>query len=204
MRIALPEPILSVARRISVAILATVFIAASTLSVSGCAKNADGSITINTTTASKLITAAAFAGTKIEALPAVSTHLTAADKTKYDAAVKKIEAMASTVAANTSGSLTLALGTNWASDLLNDLQTLIDVATPIVAMYAPEVKSYLTTVSELIPLIEAFLPTSDPRHIDAQPVTQNGQLLSLRAVSPVYGAVDQNSVLSRIYAGPAS
>ena len=87
---------------------------------------------------------------------------------------------------------------------MNDLQTLIDVATPIVAVYAPEVKSYLTTVSELIPLIEAFLPTSDPRHIDAQPITQNGQLLSLRAVSPVYGAIDQNSVLSRIYAGPAS
>ena len=133
----------------------------------------------------------------------MSADLTKADKATYDAAVKKIEAMASTHSSNTSGSLTLALGTNWASGLLNDLQTLIDVATPIVAQYAPDVKTYLTTVSELIPLIEAFLPTSDPRHIEALPVG-SGDLLGLRAASPHYGVVDQSDVLSRIYAGPAA
>lgn len=204
MRIALPCFLKAASlHRIAAMLLAAVFLFSTSVAVTGCTKNADGSITVNTTTAAKLITAAAYAGNKIEALPAISEHLTQADRDKYDAAVKKIQAMASTVSSNTGGSLTLALGTNWASDLLNDLQTLIDVATPIVAVYAPEVKTYLTTVSELIPLIEAFLPTSDPRHIDALPISSGSPLL-LRTADLHYGVVDQSSVLAKIYAGPVS
>ena len=66
MRIALPCFLKAASlHRIAASLLAAIFLFSTSVAVIGCVKNADGSITVNTTTASKLVTAAGYAGTEI-------------------------------------------------------------------------------------------------------------------------------------------
>lgn len=158
----------------------------STLTLTAC-KSDGSSITVDTNKARQIVAAAAFAAKEIESLPVISQHLSAADEADFKKALLNIQSMA-TMAASQSSSVTLSLGTNWMQDLISDIQILTKIALPIVQQFAPSAVIYVQTVSNLIPLLDTFLPVS----------AQTPQMYA--ASKSMTGSYDYT--MATIYAGP--
>lgn len=112
--------------------------------------------TFNTQALSNDAAAIAYAVQAIESIPELESHLSAADKAKFDSLVAQIRSVSAQVAANSNGSITVSTGKDWARSLGTDLQTLLAIATPIVKVYSPSAATYMSTVQAMIPLIEAL------------------------------------------------
>ncbi len=101
-------------------------------------------------------TAIAYAVQAIESIPDLESHLSATDKAQFDNLVAQIRSVTAQVAANSNGSITVTTGKDWAKSLGTDLQTLLAITTPIVKVYSPSAATYMSTVSAMIPLVEAL------------------------------------------------
>lgn len=136
----------------------TLFIApvlALTMLVAACS-NTPTTATFNTAALNNDATAIAYAVQAIEGIPELESHLSATDKATFDNLIAQIKSVTAQVAANSNGSITIATGKGWAKSLGKDLQTLLAIATPIVKVYSPSAATYMSTVSAMIPLIEAL------------------------------------------------
>ncbi|MEW9274423.1 hypothetical protein [Gluconobacter oxydans] len=157
----------------------TLFIApvlALTMLVAACS-NTPTTATFDTAALNNDATAIAYAVQAIEGIPELESHLSATDKAKFDNLVAQIRSVTAQVAANSNGSITVTTGKDWAKSLGKDLQTLLAIATPIVKVYSPSAATYMSTVSAMIPLIEALAgvtaspyaaPTQSPELIRAR------------------------------------
>ncbi|KXV65838.1 hypothetical protein [Gluconobacter oxydans] len=112
--------------------------------------------TFNTQALSSDAAAIAYAVQAIESIPDLESHLSATDKATFDNLIAQIKSVTAQVAANSSGSITVTTGKDWAKSLGTDLQTLLAIATPIVKVYSPSAATYMSTVSAMIPLVEAL------------------------------------------------
>ncbi|WP_225199106.1 hypothetical protein [Gluconobacter oxydans] len=112
--------------------------------------------TFNTQALSSDAAAIAYAVQAIESIPDLESHLSASDKAQFDNLIAQIKSVTAQVAANSNGSITIATGKDWAKSLGTDLQTLLAIATPIVKVYSPSAATYMSTVSAMIPLVEAL------------------------------------------------
>ena len=112
--------------------------------------------TFSTTELNNDATAIAYAVQAIESIPELESHLSEADKAKFDNLVAQIKSVSAQVAANSDGSITVKTGKGWAKSLGTDLQTLLAIATPIVKVYDPSAATYMSTVEAMIPLVESL------------------------------------------------
>ena len=110
----------------------------------------------NTAALNNDATAIAYAVQAIEGIPELESHLSASDKAQFDNLIAQIRSVTAQVAANSNGSITVATGKDWAKSLGTDLETLLAIATPIVKVYSPSAATYMSTVSAMIPLVEAL------------------------------------------------
>lgn len=124
-----------------------------------CTQNGSTS-TISTFQINADIAASAFAAQAIVNIPAVSEHLSDADKAQITAIMAQIKSVSSEVAANSNGSVSIDTGKKWVNSLIPELQSLLAIATPIVAQYDASAAGYMTTVQQLIPLLEALIGTT--------------------------------------------
>ncbi|MFT8613671.1 MAG: hypothetical protein ABF727_13855 [Gluconobacter oxydans] len=149
----------------------TLFIApvlALTMLVAACS-NTPTTATFDTAALNNDATAIAYAVQAIEGIPELESHLSATDKAKFDNLVAQIRSVTAQVAANSNGSITVTTGKDWAKSLGKDLQTLLAIATPIVKVYSPSAATYMSTVSAMIPLVEALAGvTASPYAASAQ------------------------------------
>lgn len=116
--------------------------------------------TISTSQINADIAAGAFAAQAIVNIPVVSEHLSDADKAQITSIMAQIKSISSEVAANSSGSVSIDVGKKWVNSLVPELQALLAIATPIVAQYDASAAGYMTTVQQLIPLLEALIGTT--------------------------------------------
>ncbi|WP_029603200.1 hypothetical protein [Kozakia baliensis] len=129
------------------------------VSVSACTTM--GSTTsFNTAELNNDATAIAYAVQAIEGIPEIKSHLTAAQSAQFDDLVAQIKSVTAQIAANSNGSIAVDTGKDWAKHLGDDLQTLLAIATPIVKVYDPSAATYMSTVSAMIPLVEALAGVS--------------------------------------------
>ncbi|QQX90857.1 hypothetical protein IGS75_11995 [Gluconobacter sphaericus] len=112
--------------------------------------------TFNTQALSSDAAAIAYAVQAIESIPDLENHLSATDKATFDNLIAQIKSVTAQVAANSNGSITVTTGRDWAKSLGTNLQTLLAIATPIVKVYSPSTATYMSTVSAMIPLVEAL------------------------------------------------
>ena len=125
------------------------------VSVAACSTTPN-TATFNTAALNNDATASAYAVHAIETIPDLESHLSATDKAKFDNLVSQIKSVTAQVAANSNGSITVTTGKDWAKSLGTDLETLLAIATPIVKAYSPSAATYMSTVSAMIPLVEAL------------------------------------------------
>ncbi|AQS88291.1 hypothetical protein AA101099_1754 [Neoasaia chiangmaiensis NBRC 101099] len=126
-----------------------------TVSVSACSTSGS-TTTFSTAELNNDATAIAYAVQAIENIPGIESHLTAAQKTQFVGLVEQIKSVTAQIAANSNGSVSFDTGKDWAKHLGDDLQTLLSIATPIVQAYDPTAAGYMSTVSQMIPLVEAL------------------------------------------------
>ncbi|MFT8354620.1 MAG: hypothetical protein ABF617_08440 [Gluconobacter japonicus] len=112
--------------------------------------------TFNTAALNKDAAAIAYAAQVIETMPGVADHLSAADKAKFDNVIAQIKSVTASIEASSDGSVTVNTGKDWAKSLGADLNTLLTIAAPIVAIYYPSASTYLSTVQAMIPLVETL------------------------------------------------
>lgn len=112
--------------------------------------------TFDTSALNKDATAIAYAVQVIETMPGVVDHLSADDKAKFDNLIAQIKSVTASIEASSDGSITVDTGKDWAKSLGTDLNTLLTIASPIVAIYYPSASTYLSTVQAMIPLVEAL------------------------------------------------
>lgn len=129
------------------------------LSTAACT-HAGSTATISTSQINADIAAGAFAAQAIVNIPVVSEHLSDADKAQITSIMAQIKSVSSEVAANSSGSVSIDVGKKWVNSLVPELQALLAIATPIVAQYDASAAGYMTTVQQLIPLLEALIGTT--------------------------------------------
>ncbi|MBF0877733.1 hypothetical protein HKD21_12890 [Gluconobacter cerevisiae] len=146
------------------------------VSMSACTTTAN-TASFNTAALSSDAAAIAYAVQAIESIPELENHLSAKDKAEFDNLIAQIKSVSAQVAANSNGTITVTTGKDWAKSLGTDLQTLLTIATPIVKVYSPSTAGYMSTVSAMIPLIEALAgvtaapfaaPTETPELIRAR------------------------------------
>lgn len=125
------------------------------VSMSACTTTAN-TASFNTAALSSDAAAIAYAVQAIESIPELESHLSEKDKAQFDNLIAQIKSVTAQVAANSSGSITVTTGKDWAKSLGTDLQTLLAIATPIVKVYSPSAATYMSTVSAMIPLVEAL------------------------------------------------
>ncbi|MFT8784742.1 hypothetical protein [Gluconobacter oxydans] len=131
--------------------------------------NTPTTTTFDTAALNNDATAIAYAVQAIEGIPELESHLSAADKATFDNLIAQIKSVTAQVAANSNGSITIATGKGWAKSLGTDLETLLAIATPIVKVYSPSAATYMSTVSAMIPLVEALAGvTAAPYAVPAQ------------------------------------
>lgn len=135
--------------------LLSVFAASALLATTACSTS--GSVTtFNTTELNTDAQAIAYAAQVLETMPSVEAHMSTADQATFNNAIAQIKSITATIQANTNGSVEVNTGKEWAKSLGDDLNVLLTIATPIVQAYAPSEASYVSTVQEMLPLIEAL------------------------------------------------
>ena len=147
------------ARGISLALLASIGVGTLTVPLAACSSTAD-SVTVDTTSVQRTIAVVAYGINALATVPGLSDKIDADKKQAFLDAVSRIDTAAANIQSTTNGSVTLTLGTNWASDLIDDVQIILQIVTPIVTQYFPTVSPYLTAVSQLLPILKTFVPAS--------------------------------------------
>lgn len=160
--------------------------AALMLSTAACTKTGN-TATISTSELNADVAAITFAAQAIEAVPAIESHLTDAQKLSITNALTNIKNVAAQVAANSNGSVAINVGKKWVNDLVPEFQTILAIAAPIVKQYDPTVAGYMTTVEQIIPLVEALVG-----------VSTTSTSVALTAVAPHTAP----AIRARIYQGP--
>lgn len=117
----------------------------------------NGTATISTSELNADVAAITFAAQAIEAVPAIESHLTDAQKLSLQNALTNIKNVAAQVAANSSGSISINVGKEWVNSLIPEFQTILAIAAPIVQQYDPTIAGYMTTAEQIIPLVEALV-----------------------------------------------
>lgn len=130
--------------------------------------------------------AIAYAATIITNLDVVKDHIGTEDRAHINTILADIKSITSQATANSGGTITIDTGKTWVKSLAGELQNLLTITAPIVKQYDATAASYMTTVSEMIPLINAL--------IGGVSVTENEAAVS-ESVEPA------PIVRSKIYAG---
>lgn len=125
----------------------------------GCVSTTSTSGTFSTATLAKDVAAVQAVLTNIEKVPAIAKVLAANSETatKFNAIITDVGNIATSINANTSGSVSYDVGKNWADSLVSELTSAINIAQPIVEQFDPSAASYLSVASNLIPLIQALI-----------------------------------------------
>lgn len=145
--------------------------------------------------------AVAYASTIIANLDVVKAHIGKEDSDHINTILADIKSITSQAAANSNGSITVDTGKTWVKSLAGELQNLLAITAPIVKQYDATAASYMNTVSEMIPLIEALAGITSieatPSHVTdpvaASPVKVDATGTFVPDTAP--------SVRAKIYAG---
>lgn len=124
--------------------------------LAACQDNA-GVITFNTQEASSDAAAAAYAVNVIESIPAVSANVPKVQEAQFNAAIADLKAITATIAANTNGTISVDVGRTWMKQLGTDLNTVLQIAGPIVGTFAPGAAGYISVAQQLVPLINILV-----------------------------------------------
>lgn len=125
----------------------------------GCVSTSSTSGTFSTATLAKDVAAVQAVLTNIQKVPALAKVLKANAETasKFNAIVTNVGNIATSISANTNGTVSYDVGKNWADSLVSELTSVINIAQPIVEQFDPTAASYLSVASNLIPMIQALI-----------------------------------------------
>ena len=152
----------------------------------------------NTAELDKDAQAISYAAKTLLSMSAFTTHLTADQLTSVNGIFTKITQITSEISANSSGTITITVGKQWASALMTEFQELLTVAQPIVAEFDPSASDYITAAEALIPLLEVLGATiTSSATVRAVPPTVRAARIKAAAVlTPQQRA----QIRSRVYA----
>lgn len=96
-----------------------------------------------------------FAAQAIEAIPTLSSRLSADQVAQVNAALARIRTVTAQINAVSGGTIAIDTGKGWASALAGDFQTILTIAGTVASALDPAVAGYIATAEQIIPLIEA-------------------------------------------------
>ncbi|MBB2205633.1 hypothetical protein [Gluconacetobacter takamatsuzukensis] len=114
-----------------------------------------GSVGIDTAELAADAGAIDFAAQAIEAIPGLSSHLSAAQVAQVNAALDGIRTVTAQIDAASGGAIDIATGKGWASSLATEFQTVLTIAGTVASALDPAVAGYIATAEQIVPLIEA-------------------------------------------------
>lgn len=97
----------------------------------------------------------------IEAIPEVNDYLNKNPKVASELSdtLAKIRTISTAIKNNSGGSVTVAVGSNWANSISQEISAAITIAQPIVAQVAPKYVRYVSLVQALVPLLDSLAET---------------------------------------------
>lgn len=170
--------------------------ALATLPLAACSGNGTTE-SFNTAELDKDAQAISYAAKTLLSMTVFTSHLTADQLTNVNAIFDKITQITSEISANSSGTITITVGKQWASALMTEFQELLTIAQPIVAEFDPSASDYITAAEALIPLLEVLGATlTSSASLRAVPSTaREARLKAAAALTPQ----QRDQIRARVY-----
>jgi len=151
---------------------------AAPLLVAACSES-NGVVTLNVAVISENVAAIESGVLALDAAPAVQSVLSADSVSMFNEALTSIRNVATTVAANSGGTIAITTGQGWVRTLGSSVSAALALVTPFLRLLPTPVGTIVAAIQALLPIVEATV-----------------KLVSTRPAAPIFSAPQARAIIA--------